>query len=70
MKFQTKGGGRKNREHLMWSLCFTIDETKTFPKVFLGLILILPPTLIWELCGIMAGLVIWQGIHTQAERTH
>lgn len=50
----------------MWLLCFTLGETKTFPKVFMGLILILPPILIWELCGIMTRLVIWQGVHTQS----
>lgn len=50
----------------MWFLCFTLGETKTFPEVFMGFILILPPILIWELCGIMARLVIWQGVHTQS----
>ena len=50
----------------MWFLCFTLRETKTFPKVFMGLILILPPILIWELYGIMARLVIWQGVYTQS----
>lgn len=50
----------------MWFLCFTLGDTKTFPKVFMGLILILSPILIWELYGIMARLVIWQGVHTQS----
>lgn len=50
----------------MCFFCFTLGDTKTFPKVFMGLILILSPILIWELYGIMARLVIWQGVHTQS----